>query len=120
MAYDFSSDGIYYRITSETALTVEVTRGDFEYHDNGSTYIACNYSGNVDIPEKVNFNGKKYTVTRIGDLAFATENSSTVIDKYAYRLKSITMPNSIESIGDRAFWWCDALKEVIIPQSVKK
>lgn len=51
--------------------------------------------------------------------AFATRNSSTEIDEYAYRLKSITMPNSIESIGDRAFWWCDALKEVIIPQSVK-
>lgn len=120
MAYDFSSDGIYYRITSEADLTVEVTSGDFKYHDNGSTYIACNYSGNVNIPEKVSFNGKKYTVTRIGDLAFATENSSTVIDEYAYRLKSITMPNSIESIGDRAFWWCDAITEVIIPQSVKK
>lgn len=114
MAYDFSSNGIYYKITSETALTVEVTRG------GNYNYIVCSYSGNVDIPEKVNFNGKKYTVTRIGDFAFATQNSSTVIDEYAYRLKSITMPNSIESIGDRAFWWCDALKEVIIPQSVKK
>lgn len=55
-AYDFGVDSIYYNVTSDT--TVEVTL------NNGK------YTGNVVIPETVNYNEKSYSVTCIGDSAF--------------------------------------------------
>jgi hypothetical protein len=33
-------------------------------------------------------------------------------------LTSITIPNSVTSIGEEAFYGCDALKSIRIPQSV--
>ena len=29
-------------------------------------------------------------------------------------LQSVTIPNSVTSIGDGAFWWCKSLQSVII------
>lgn len=114
-AYDFCVDNIYYNITSETNLTVEVT---YQSEMNHLNY--CAYEGDITIPSFVEHNGKKYTVTRIGEYAFGTYNGSVYIEQYGYRLKSIKLPQTIESIGYCAFWWCDALTEIIIPQSVKK
>ena len=51
------------------------------------------YSGNIVIPNNVNYNYKDYTVTTIGESAFESCSDLT----------SITIPNSIKSIGYRAF-----------------
>ena len=65
-AHDFEVDGIYYNITSETDLTVEVTyRGG--YYDEYSN----EYSGAITIPSVVTYNGKTYSVTEIEFAAFA-------------------------------------------------
>ena len=63
-AYDFASDGLYYNILSEKDRTVEVTR-QYSSHDYG--YV----SGNIEIPRKVLYNKKTYTVTSIGEYAFS-------------------------------------------------
>ena len=115
MAYDFEAGGIYYNITSEINLTVEVTYkstiGNYSYH-------GCMYSGSITIPESVVCNGKNYTVTGVGAWAFGSENNSAV-ESYWQRLTSIDLPSTIEYIGDGAFCHCDALFSLIIPPSVK-
>ena len=120
-AYDFRSDGLYYNILSEEDRTVEVTD---PYKDD---YV----SGDIEIPRKVIYNSKTYTVTSIGDCAFyycsslesvTIPNSVTSIGNYAFfrcsSLESVTIPNSVTSIGYEAFYDCSSLESVTIPNSV--
>ena len=93
-AADFTIDGICYNITSTNPLTVEVAYSD-------------SYSGDIVIPEKVEYEGKEYSVTSIGNSAF--EHTG---------LTSLTIPNSVTSIGEWAFDGCDGLTSVTIPESV--
>ena len=86
-AHDFEVDGIYYNITSRTDKTIEVAPRAIWYGK---------YTGSVIIPENVNYNGITYNVTSIGDYAFS---SST-------ELTEITIPNSVTSIGEGAFYGC--------------
>ena len=98
-AYDFCSDGIYYNITGETTPTVEVTYEKDAYD---------NYSGDIVIPETVNYNGKAYTVTRIGDRSFMG----------CSQLTSLVLPSTLTSIGNAAIFRCPLIKELNIPESV--
>lgn len=36
-----------------------------------------------------------------------------------YDIKSITLPDSVKKIGEKAFLHCSSLRTIIIPQSVK-
>ena len=64
---------------------------------------------NVVIPEFVSYQGNNYSVTAIADMAF-----------HACRVvKSITLPNTIKSIGTHAFGKCSSLENCIIPNSVE-
>ena len=74
-------DGINYSLNDET-LEAEV--------------IQSSYSGDITIPETVDYDGKTYSVTSIGDYAFYE----------CPGLTSITIPNSVTSIGDWAFYDC--------------
>ncbi|MBQ0063860.1 MAG: leucine-rich repeat protein [Prevotella sp.] len=95
----FEVDGIYYNITSSSSpYTVEVTN-----NNNLGTY-----SGVVNIPSSVAYNGKTYSVTSIGSYAFAD----------CFGLKSIEIPNSVISIRESAFYHCSGLTSVEIPNSV--
>ena len=51
------------------------------------------YSGDIVIPEKVTHNGAVYSVIGIGDRAFIG----------SFDLTSITLPNSVTSIGNSGF-----------------
>ena len=55
------------------------------------------YSGEVVIPESVEHEGSAYCVTSIGDNAFCE----------CFSLTSITIPNSVTSIGRDAFYGCN-------------
>lgn len=92
-AYDAEIDGIYYNLSGNEA---EVTSGDSEY------------TGSVVIPETVNFNGKTYNVSSIGEYAFGD----------CYDLTSVTIGNLVTTIGNQAFIWCYNLDSVTIPSSV--
>ena len=125
-AYSFSavnSDGktIYYNITA-TNSTVEVTYKNTNYNS---------YSGIINIPSTVVYNGNTYNVTSIGNYAFyqctglysvVIPNSITSIGYYAFyscsNLMNITIPNSITSIGDHAFYYCTSLMNITLSNSL--
>ena len=60
-------------------------------------------SGDVKIPERVTFEGKKFRVTTIGEYAFG----------FCESLTSVTIPTSVTTIGRGAFWACGSLKSII-------
>jgi hypothetical protein len=93
VGYKFEADGIYYKIGENN--TVSVTYGDTKY------------SGDVVIPSQVVYEGKTYSVTSIGVMAFYE----------CSELTSITIPNSVKSIDDEAFSY-SGITSVIIPESV--
>lgn len=89
------------------------------------------YSGNVVIPATVTYNSVTYSVTSIGDDAFADcsdltsvtiPNSVTSIGNNAFYsctgLVFVTMSNSVTTIGKLAFGQCSALTSITIPNSV--
>lgn len=86
-AEDFEVDGIYYNITSEAESTVEVT-----YKGNSFSSFE-EYTGSIIIPSFVKHYGITYKVTRIGEDAFLA----------CRNLTSISIPNSVISIGNGAF-----------------
>ena len=83
---------------------------------------------NITIPEYLT-NNTKYTldeyrgytqrITSIGNVVFSTDTDSfgKPLNPYAQYLTSITLPNSIESIGGDAFYGTP-LTEIILPDSV--
>ena len=90
--FDFEVDGIYYKISNGSNVSV------------ARTYYGNDYSGNVTIPSSVTYNGTTYTVMSIGSSAFY----------YCTGLTSISIPNSITSISGNAFEGCSSLDTVYI------
>ena len=106
-AHDFIVDGICYNITSEEKKTVEVTfNSDEKLESNYRKF----YKDVVFVPEKVEFDGKEYTVTAIGEKAFHLNDE----------LLSVVMPKTIVSIGHDAFANCPKLKSLTIPENVQE
>lgn len=68
-----------------------------------------NLSGELKIPSEVEFESKKYKVTRIGEGAFGNCGN----------LQSVVIPTSVKAIGVAAFSTCSNLQSVVIPNSVK-
>lgn len=89
------------------------------------TLIITNYKGTateVTVPEKIG----KNTVTAIGRGTFAGRDIYNGLRYTAQQLKTgqeitkVTLPDTIEFIGDCAFEDCKSLKEVILPPAVKE
>jgi hypothetical protein len=95
-------DGIYYNFGYYIDNTLSYNATEAEV-----TYGETKYSGDVVIPEKVDYD-KDYTVTRIGSQAFWACKD----------LNSVTIPNTVTSIRFSAFSGCWNLTSVIVPNSV--
>ena len=103
-AHDFEVDGIYYNINSDGTSVSVTFKGS--YYDS----YANEYSGAVTIPASVTYSGKTYSVSSIGDNAFAGCSGLT----------SVSIGNFVTSIGRVAFRECSGLTSVEIPNSVTK
>lgn len=88
-------NGLFYRQVSQSEVWIAYN-GDVPY------------SGDIIIPEKVSIAGATYIVSGIEKYAF--ENCRT--------LTSISIPNSVVSIGTGAFYGCTSLTSISIPSSV--
>jgi len=120
-----NADGktIYYNITSSTTVAVTYKGTSYREYSN-------EYTGDVTIPESVNYNGKTYNVTSI-DLSFAEcseltsvviPNSVTTINESAFYkcsgLTSVNIGNNVTYINYLAFYKCSSLTSITIPNSV--
>lgn len=88
-ASDFEADGIGYSRVS--ASTVSVSGAD------------KSVSGAIAIPAEISYGGAVYAVAAIDERAFEECAGMT----------SVTIPSSVSSVGNDAFSFCSALREVV-------
>ncbi len=79
-AHDIVVAGIYYNINGNEATVTYKGNSSGSYDE---------YTGSVNIPSSVTYNGTTYSVTRIGDDAFRYSS-----------LTSVTIPNRYPQLGD--------------------
>ena len=97
-------DGIWYNLVNISKVkTAEVTKNP------NISYYSGSYSSEIDIPAKVTYEGTEFDVTSIGAGAFSYCHNA---------ITSITIPNSVISIGSNAFYRCEGLNSIAIPYSV--
>ena len=94
-AYDFEDGGLYYNILSSNTVELTFKQG-------------AAYQGNIVIPSKVKKGAQEYTVIAIGAKAFcriSSVNSDGTANDYGSNsyVQSVTIPNTVVSIGDHAF-----------------
>jgi hypothetical protein len=102
-SYDFSvrmvyGDTLYFEITDPGAKAVKLVPpqgGVDPYGDHRRP------SGVLVIPEQVNYRGKSYTVTAIGERAFVG----------CTRIRIVELPSTVERIENSAFYGCTGLNE---------
>ena len=93
-AYEFEKIGIYYEIVKGKAVVVT---GD------------VGYSGDVVIPDSVEYGGQYYVVDSIGEWAF---NACSGV-------MSVKLPEKLRVIGRLAFVDCYGLTSISFPASLK-
>ena len=100
----FEADGIFYNITDSDKRTVEVT-----FKGNTPDEFEYEYKGDeVNIPQSVTYNGRKFAVAAIAGQAF----------KNPY-ISKINIPEGIKEIKDSAFIYCSLNGAINIPASVE-
>ena len=115
---DGQINGLYYNFISKAKIA-EVISGSVKY------------SGNIVIPQTVEYEGNVYTVTSIGSSAFSgctglisveIPLSVTSLGNSVFSgctgLTSVEIPLSVTSLGNSVFYGCTRLTSVEIPSSV--
>ena len=119
---------------SQSNITLEKDGIKYKILNGSSASVVNNsYSGDIVIPESVEFLGSTYYVTEINDYAFndctdltsvTIPESVTTIGRRAFigctGITFITFPETVTSIGESAFSGCTGLTSVTIPGNVTK
>ena len=143
MPVSLRADGAEALVFTIGDLTYSVT----DEANQEATITGCTVTATaVTIPATVTYNGVEYSVTGIAELVFTNCPALTAIDvvpenaRYSSqdgvlfnkdktvlvqypRAKagnSYTIPNSVDSIGSRAFQQCSTLTQITIPENVTK
>ena len=96
-AQEFNDRVLRYRVLNEEEATCEVVGP-----------IDINIAGDLEIPQNITIDEKKYEIVSIRAHAFSGSN----------RLSSVAFPESLQKIGDLSFNACFLLEEINIPESV--
>lgn len=115
-------------------ITAEVGGIKYEFFDGNKARVIAKdggYTGNIVIPEQITYQGLTFAVTEIGQRAFRNctnltsitiPNSVTTIGEAAFSrcvLTSITIPASVTQIGAWAFEFCSNLQDIDLPSSIR-
>ena len=103
---DFQVDNIYYKFIPERPNEVAVSYHNYETGRYGGNFT--NYSGYITVPSSVTYNSVTYKVTAVTDHAFCE-----------CAVTSVSLPNTITSIGSSAFADCTSLITVNLPSNLK-
>ena len=120
--YDTEINGIYYKINS---VFTPYGTNVYAMVVNGEKY----YSGDIEIPNSIEFNGNQYEVKHTGAGAFQLcpqlesltlpETMQTVPSLvFCRNLKKVILPQGLTTIGATSFYGCEKLSEIDIPSSV--
>ena len=121
-----------------TKFTEEVDGNTYTYMPlNDSTVELTGFdpkatAANVEIPSTATSDGKEYSVTSIGNGAFAGHDELKTVKLpdsiisigtgafgYCSQLTTVNLGNSVRSIGENAFAFCMSMEELTIPQSIE-
>lgn len=84
-------------------------------NEDGTCYLSKYEKGSLDVvvPGTVYINNNEYTVTKIGAYSFMeTWNEEN-------KISTVKLPNSIISIGESAFEYCEGLTKINLPEGLQ-
>ena len=125
-AQTFVQNGIVYKVNK---TNVEVQKADAKLTDTSVPAPAA-YTGAIKVPAKVNYEGKEYTVSKIGSAFKATQITSfemeagggIKIERGAFqdcvKLVSVQLPSDASSMAGDVFKNDSLLAEVTIPGGI--
>lgn len=109
--FTFWVDGIKYSVISDVFKTVEVTRPDAS---------EIQYSGLINIPANVNFQGANYSVIGIGKEAFHIRSITNGLNPLDSPIEGVEFSNNLRYIQEGAFRYCGNIETITIPNSVNR
>lgn len=131
--YDFRAESpeeqmLHFKVLADSA-TVRVTHPgpNWPYYDPGHRM-----RGAVTVPHEVEWRGRRYRVTEVGDNAFYGNDSLTAIalppvvriGSQAFcgcvSLAEVNLPDGLVEIGDGAFAVCRSMESVSLPSSLRR
>ena len=131
--YNYEGRTLKYEVLDEDSKTCQTNPGTYSYVWNELVYYSGNYaSGDVILPSHPeDETGEKYTLTAIGKQGFYKQEISSVsipetvntIGIMAFddctTLQQITLPDALKTIDPSAFSGCTGLQEITLPKSLK-
>lgn len=133
----FAISGIAYIVTGieEDARTVKVTYQKTVGDKTETAAIADankeGYTGAVEVPAAISYQGKEFSVNEIEEKAFygASEMTSvslpvgiTSIPPYTFQdctsLGSVCLPATVTELGSNAFAYCESLSDITLPEAI--